>query len=142
MGTTLFSVLDRYGPYTVAVPFQAVLFAFYGRLFLPWGGVATVAGALVGVLWALLLGRLASWLMRREAWHDLLANAPIMLGIVATGLMAGGGFTHAAMMGEVLREPSLTYAVLSALMQPAVPYFIALNSAMELVLVSWIIFGN
>jgi hypothetical protein len=142
MAATLSGVLDKYGPYAVMVPFQAVIFAFYGRQFLPWGGVAVVAGALVGVLWALLLGRVANRLMRRETWRELLANAPVLLGIVATGLMAGGGFMYAAMMGEVLREPSLTYDALSALMQPAVPFFIVLNSALELVLVSWIVVGN
>jgi hypothetical protein len=61
---------------------------------------------------------------------------PLLLGIVATGLMAGGGLMYSAMMTGALDEPSLTYAVLSALRQPAVPFFITLNSAMELGIVS------
>ena len=45
-------------------------------------------------------------------------------------------------MEAALGEPSTTYAVLSALMQPAVPYFIVLNTSMELLLVPLLVFWN
>jgi hypothetical protein len=49
---------------------------------------------------------------------------------------------YISMMGMALNEPSLTYAVLSALMQPAVPYYIILNTLMELFLVAVVVFWN
>jgi hypothetical protein len=56
--------------------------------------------------------------------------------------MTGGGYVYVAMMTGPLAEPSLTSAVLSALMRSAVPFCIALNSSMELVIVSLIVCGN
>ena len=117
----------RGGPYVVTVPFQAVIFGFYGKQFLPFAGAGILLGALLGVLWALLLGVIAQRAARRGAWPTRLANAPLFLGIIASGLMIGGGFMYGAMMAGALADPSLTGSVLSALMQPAVPFFIALE---------------
>lgn len=49
---------------------------------------------------------------------------------------------YASMMKAVLNASSLTYAVLQALMQPAVPFYIILNTTMELFIVSLIVFWN
>jgi len=133
--------LGHFGPYLVAVPFLTVIFGFYGTL-LPFGPLGLLGMALVGLLWALALGFVANWLERREAWRARLANAPLLLGIVATGLMIGGGVMYGAMMKAALGEPSTTYAVLSALMQPAVPFYIVLNTTMELLLVPLLVFWN
>ena len=81
--------LGRFGPYLVAVPFLMIIFGFYGT-FLPFGPLGLLGMALVGLLWALALGFIANWLERRQAWRARLANAPLLLGIVATGLMIGG----------------------------------------------------
>src|SRR5262245_29977123 len=53
-----------------------------------------------------------------------------------TGLMYGW------MMAAALNEPSTTGAALSARMWPAVPFYIVLNSAMELLLVALLVFWN
>ena len=45
-------------------------------------------------------------------------------------------------MAAALNEPSTTGAVLSALMWPAVPFYIVLNSAMELLLLALLVFWN
>ena len=134
--------VSRFGPNLVTVPFQAVLFGFYGKQFLPFGGVGILLGALLGALWALCLGLIAQRTAPRKAWHTRLANAPLLLGIIATGLMIGGGFMYGAMMTTALADPSLTSSVLSALMQPAVPFFIVLNSALELVVITLIVCWN
>ncbi len=133
--------LGRFGPHLVAVSFLTVVFGFYGTL-LPFGFLGILGGALIGLLWSLVVGFLASRLIRRDAWRARLANAPLFLGIIALGLMIGGGFMYASMMDAALSESSTTYAVLSALMQPAVPFYIALNSAMEMLLVALIVFWN
>jgi hypothetical protein len=124
------------------VPFLAVIFAFYAGEFLPFGYAGVIGGALVGFLWALLLGFSAERLMLRVNWSAWLANASVGLGIVTTGLLIGAGYMYMAMTGAALDEPSMTYAVLSALMKPAVPYYIVLNSALELFLVALVVFWN
>lgn len=46
------------------------------------------------------------------------------------------------MMIEALDEPTTTYAVLSALMRPAVPFYIIINSLMELFIVPFAVLLN
>jgi hypothetical protein len=72
----------------------------------------------------------------------LFANAPLFVSIIATGLLIGGGFIYIFMMNAALDEPSTTYAVLSAIMKPAVPYYIILNSLMELFIIPFVVFLN
>jgi MFS family permease len=133
---------DRLGPYYVTVLFLAVIFAFYAKQFLPIGFAGIAAGALIGALWAVGLGFVAQRLARREEWRMRLANSSVLLSTIVIGLTIGGGLMYAMMMKMALNDPSLTYSVLSALMQPAVPFYIILNTSMELFLVSLLIFWN
>lgn len=133
--------LDRYGPYVLAIPFAAILFGFYGT-FLPFGLLSIAGFALGGVLWALLLGFVANRVMRRETWRQRLANGSLFVSIIALGLMIGGGLMYILMMFEAVNEPSTTYATLSALMQPAVPYFIVINTLLELFIMLLVLFSN
>jgi MFS family permease len=126
----------------VTVPILAVILAFCGKQFLPPGVLGIAAGAFIGALWAVGLGLVAQRLARREERRVWLANTSIFLSIVAIGLTIGGGYRYASMMNGALNDPSLTYSVLSALMQPAVPFYIILNTSMELFLVSLLVFWN
>jgi hypothetical protein len=77
---------------------------------------------------------------RSRDWQSSVrANAPLVLAI---GLMTGAGFMYVWMMTAALNQPSTTGAALSALMWPAVPFYIVLNSAIELMLVCLLVFGN
>lgn len=140
--TTERDVLKRGSPYLLTIPFQAVLFAFYARFFVPGALAGMLGGAVVGALWALLLGAVAARVSVRHDWRVQFANGSLFLGIVALGLVLGAGIMYNAMMAAALGAPSLTADVLSAIMQPAVPYFIILNSALELLLVAIIIYAN
>jgi hypothetical protein len=136
------NTINRFGPYLVVVPFTTIVFALSYGLFLQFGILGIIAFASVGFLWALILGLVTRRLMRRDAWIGLLANAPLSLGIIATGLLMGAGLIYIFMMNAALDEPSTTYAVLSALMKPAVPYYIILNSLMELFIIPFVVFLN
>ena len=73
-------------PYLLAVPILMTILGFYGRMFLASAITGTVAGAVAGLLWALLTGYGAAWLMRH--WRSsLCANTPLFLAIIAIGLM-------------------------------------------------------
>lgn len=46
------------------------------------------------------------------------------------------------MMFAAVEEPSTTYTILSTLMQPAVPYYVVINSLLELFVMLFVIFFN
>jgi hypothetical protein len=129
-------------PYYVTVPITMAIFALYANEFLPFGAVGVAGGAAVGLLWSAGLGFVAERIARREKWHVWLANAPVFLGLIAMGLSIGGGLMYIGMMQRALNEPSTTSAVLSVLMQPAVPFFIVFNSLMEFLMITLSVFWN
>ena len=55
---------NRVGPYLVVVPILMIILGFYGRMFLGSALLGTAAGAVAGLLWALITGFSAAWLMR------------------------------------------------------------------------------
>lgn len=120
----------RRDPRTVVVPMTTVTFAL-ATLALRLGVRGVVGGAVVGLLWSLALGRMSAWTARRHGWWELLPAAAIALAVTCTGLLVGGGFLYGRIALEVLAEPSTTYAVLSGVMRPTVPFFIVLNTVME-----------
>lgn len=131
----------RYGPYLVAVPITTVIFAM-GALALQLGALGVVGGAVIGLVWSTVLGFIAGKLSRRGSWKPYLANAPVFLAIIAMGLLIGGGLMYGFLMNAALSEPSTTYATLSALMQPTVPYYIVVNTLMEALIIPLVVFLN
>jgi hypothetical protein len=132
---------ERYGPYLVAVPITTVIFAM-ASLALQLGALGVVGGAVIGLVWSMLLGFIAGKLGRRDSWQPYLANAPVFLAIIATGLLIGGGLMYGFLMNAALGETSTTYATLSALMQPTVPYYIVVNTLMEALIIPLVVFLN
>lgn len=135
------NIFERFGPYLVVVPFSTILFGFYGTI-PEFGPLGIIGFVFVGFLWALFLGFIAKRLMRREAQSEWFANTPVFLSIIALGLMSGAGIMYMLMMNAALSVPSTNYAILSALMKPAVPYYIVINSLMELLIVPFAVFLN
>jgi hypothetical protein len=119
----------------------AVIFGLYGTV-MPFGVAGYAGGAVAGVLWALVLGRLTAWLLARERNPGRSANISLFLCALIAGALTGGGAMYILLFNSVLREPSATSAVLSSLMGPTVPFFIVLNSALEILLVPMVIFLN
>ena len=72
----------------------------------------------------------------------LLGNVSVAVAILIVGLMTGAGFMYNWMMAAALGQPTASPQILSALMGPAVPFFIALNSVMELLLATLILIWN
>lgn len=131
-----------FGPQLIVAAMLATLGGFYGKTLLPYAFAGPVAGAVLGLLWALLIGWLARRPMLQKQVVPLLSDAPLALGAIILGLMTGAGLMYNWMMAAALNEPSTSHRILSALMWPAVPFYIALNSAMELVLVPLLVFWS
>jgi hypothetical protein len=128
-------------PRLVVVPLTASTFAL-ASLALHLGRPGIVGGAVVGALWSLLLAFVAVRLTRRAEWAPYAANAPVLLSVAAGGLLVGGGLMYGLLMKAALTEPSTTWATLSALMQPTIPYFIVVNTSLETVLVPLVVLCN
>src|SRR5262249_12401690 len=131
----------EFSPYLVATPLGTLMFAFYGRV-MPFGALGYVSGALAGFVWSLVAGVVSSWLSQEATIAALNADAVLFACVIVAGSLVGGGVLYLLLFWSVLREPSTTYAVLSALMRPTVPFFIALNSAMEVLFVPLVVFLN
>jgi hypothetical protein len=133
-------MLSHLGPYLVVSPLLTLTFALYGTV-VRRGPLVYVAGAITGFLWSLLAGIIAAWLERNASVTALSANISVFGCIIALGLLVGSGI-YVLVFQSVLREPSATNAVLSAIMRPTVPFYIAINSAMELVFLPFVLLLN
>ena len=118
-------------PYFIVVPLLTINLAAYGAV-IRRGFVGYLAASVAGCLWAVLLGLAAGWLLPRAPSSG---DIDLFLCIAVAGTLCGSGLMYNLLFGAVLAERSVTYDVLSALMKPTVPYYIALNSVMELLLV-------
>src|SRR5262245_49131894 len=131
----------EFSPYLVATPLVTLMFAFYGRV-MPFGALGYVGGALAGFVWSLVAGVVGSWRGHDAALAPLRADAGLFACVIHALWHGGSAALDRLLFWSVLREASTTYAVLSALMRPTVPFFIALNSAMEVLFVPLVVFLN
>jgi hypothetical protein len=125
-------------PYLVVVPATAIVVAL-ASAGLRLGTTGIVGGALLGLVWSTVLGVSIERLLEREQWNRQMANGSVFLGIVASGVMLGGGLMYVLLMDAATAAPS---AVLSAMMQPTIPFFILLNTPLELLIVPGAAFSN
>jgi hypothetical protein len=117
-----------------AFVFLVLLLTLYGNV-MPFGRWAFLIGAGIGLAWGALVVRLTAWLERSGPAAEIAASTAVLFSTIGMACLTGSGFIYTLLFGAVLEEPSTTYAALSALMRPTVPYFIALNGALELLLV-------
>src|SRR5262245_19720689 len=81
MAATTVTRLGRFGPYLFIVPVTTAIGALTSTLA---GSVAVVAiGAVIGLGWGVLVGRIAGWLSQREDSDLKLANRSMLLAVVA-----------------------------------------------------------
>jgi hypothetical protein len=85
---------------------------------------------------------MAARLSRRPRLLPAAANTLLFCAVIATGLLVASGIMYALLMNAALSTPSLTAETLSAMMQPTVPYFIIVNTLMELLIVPLVVLFN
>jgi len=129
--------LPKY-PYFITVPATSVIVAL-GSTGLALGTSGIVGGAALGLVWAISLGSVVERLMRHDHWKQWLANGSVFIVIVASGLMLGGGVMYGLLMRAAASGP---VEVLSAMMQPTIPFFIILNTPLELAAVPCALLAN
>jgi len=125
-------------PYLIAVPATSTVVAL-SSTGLALGTAGIVGGAAIGLLWSVVLGTVIERLIRRHTWRPRLANGSVFVGIVASGVMLGGGVMYGLLMKAAAAAP---LTVLSAMMQPTIPFFIVLNTPLEWLIVPTAVFSN
>jgi hypothetical protein len=128
-------------PYAIAVPLVTLVFALYGSV-MRLGVAGYIGGAVAGAVWCVLAGFAARWLERDPSIAALSADLSLLGCIAVGGLLTGSSGLYVLVFRSVLRESSTTYDVLSAMMKPTVPFYIAINSAMEVLFLPLVLFLN
>jgi hypothetical protein len=125
-------------PYTLIVPATSIVVAL-ASTGLGLGAPGIIGGAVVGFVWSTAIGAVVNGALNRPRWSTPVANGFVFLGIVAAGPMLGGGVMYELLMRAAVAAPD---TVLSAMMQPTIPFFIALNTPLELLVVPGAVFAN
>src|SRR5947209_7337335 len=107
-------MLSQSDPLLIATPLTTLIFALYGRV-MRLGPLGYLGGAVAGFLWSLLTGFFAVRLDNDPLIAVESANIAVFGSILATGALTGSAI-YVLVSLSVLREPSTTYAVLSAMM--------------------------
>ena len=123
-------------PFLLAVPFTAsITGAFNLSDFLPF----PVAVA-VGAGWGIMVGTAATWLRSRPKPAAWVEDSLVLIAAIALAFAACGGVMALLMLNGALSSSSLTGETLEAMFLPMIPYYIAANAPLELVIIPALLF--
>lgn len=129
---------ERLQPYLLAVPFTTIITGWFN---LAEFGRAPVAVALViGAAWGILLGLIASWLRKKATVSAWIEDAFVVVGTTALAFAAAGGLMGLLVLEAALGSPSLTGETLVQMFRPMIPYYIIVNSSMELLIIPGLLY--
>jgi len=123
-------------PFLLAVPFTATvtgLFNLSDFLSVP---VAVAAGA----GWGILLGVAAGWLRTKPKAAAWVEDSLVFLGATALAFAGCGGVMALLMLNGALSSSSLTGETLEAMFVPMIPYYIAANAPLEILIMPGLIY--
>ncbi|WP_433160222.1 hypothetical protein [Kribbella sp. CA-247076] len=129
--TTTTTTTSTWTPYFLVVPFSALITGLFNLgEFLPWP-----LAILIGASWGALVGLIAQRIRWRRAEDALIAAA-------ATGFaFAGcGGLMAILLLKGALTSTSLTGDALEQMFLPSIPYYIAVNSILEILVIPLILY--
>jgi hypothetical protein len=104
--------------------------------------VAVAIGAVVGLGWALLLGRIARALSQRADWGHRAADWSASLGVLAASTLFGGSLFAILLMVPALPTPELLLTVLRPPMAGGFTFFVILNPLVEWVAIPAALYLN
>ncbi|WP_350274581.1 hypothetical protein [Kribbella sp. HUAS MG21] len=121
-------------PYAVVVPFSALITGLFNLSeLMPWP-LAVLAGA----AWAVLIGLVAQRIGQR--WRGRVEDGLVVLGAAGAAFAGCGGLMAILLLDGALRSSSLTGDALEQMFLPSIPYYIAVNSVLELLIVPAIVY--
>jgi MFS family permease len=123
-------------PFFLAVPFTAVVTGLFNLSEF----MSVPLGIAAGAVWGVVLGLIAAWLGRRPRARAWLADAFLFLGATAAAFAACGGLMALLLLKGALTSSSLTGSTLEQTFLPSIPYYIVVNSVLELLIVPGLLF--
>ncbi|ADD42804.1 hypothetical protein [Stackebrandtia nassauensis] len=127
---------QRLQPFYLAVPFTAVITGLFNLSETLPAPLALLAGA----AWGIVLGLIATWLNTKATLSAWLEDGFVYLGIVGFAFAGCGGLMAILMLDGALGASSLTAEALEALFLPSIPYYIVVNSALELLVIPGLLY--
>ncbi len=118
-------------PYLLVVPFSALITGLFNLgEFLPWP-----IAALIGATWGVLVGLVAQRIRNQRAEDAMIAFAAA--GFAFAGC---GGLMAILLLRGALNSTSLTGEALEQMFLPSIPYYIAVNSILEILVIPLILY--
>lgn len=94
---------------------------------------------LAGAAWGAALGVVCSWLRGKPALGAWLEDAFVALGTVGFAFAGCGGLMAILLLNGALDSSSVTGQTLERTFLPSIPYYIAVNSVLEILLIPGVI---
>jgi hypothetical protein len=117
-------------PFLLAVPFTATI----AGLFNLSDSLPIPIAIAVGGGWGIVVGVAASWLRSRPTVAAWVEDSLVFVGTVAVAFAGCGGVMALLVLNGALGSSSLTGETLEALFLPMIPYYIAANAPLELLI--------
>lgn len=122
-------------PFYLAVPFSTIVtgLAMSNNFPLP-------VALLVGAVWGIALGLVATLIKKRTVLSTWLEDAFVILGATAMAFYVGAALLGLPMMRAALDSPSVTGETLTQMFLPAIPFYIIVNSSLELLIIPGLLY--
>jgi hypothetical protein len=123
-------------PFLLAVPFTATITGAFNLSDVLPVPVAVAAGA----GWGIVVGIAATWLRSRPKPAAWVEDSLVFIGAIALAFAACGGVMALLMLNGALSSSSLTGETLESMFLPMIPYYIAVNAPLELLIMPSLIY--
>ncbi|GAA1570332.1 hypothetical protein [Kribbella karoonensis] len=123
-------------PYVLAVPFSALITGLFNLSeVVPWP-----FALLIGAAWGCLVGRIAQRLTKRPARARRAEDILVVCGAAGFAFAGCGGLMAILLLNGALQSSSLSGEALEQMFLPSIPYYIAVNSILEVLIIPAILY--
>jgi hypothetical protein len=127
---------DWLQPYFLAVPFTAIVTGLFNLS----DSLSVPGGLLVGAAWGVVLGLIIRLIRKNDVAAAWLEDVLVVFGATAVAFAAAGGVMALLMLAGALDSSTLTGETLLKLFLPTIPFYIAANAALELLIIPGLLF--
>ncbi|MEV5962169.1 hypothetical protein AB0L70_10420 [Kribbella sp. NPDC051952] len=123
---------ENWKPYALVVPFSALITGLFNlSSWIPWP-----LAVVIGAAWGCLIGLIAT----RIGARPRVADGLIVLGTAGFAFAGCGGLMAILLLNGALNSTSLTGEALEQMFLPSIPYYIAVNSILELLIIPAVLY--
>ncbi|MEQ7009453.1 hypothetical protein ABN028_25090 [Actinopolymorpha sp. B17G11] len=135
--TIQMSAWQRLLPFFLAVPFTTIVTGLFNLAEVLPAPVALLAGA----AWGAGLGLFVTWFRaRRPGPTNALEDGFVYLGTAAFAFAGCGGLMAILLLNGALDSPSITGQTLGSTFLPSIPYYVVVNSLLEVLLIPGVLY--